>query len=299
MALWQYALILGAGLVAGFVNAMAGGGSLLTLPALMVGGMPSLLANGSNRLGILSQGIAAMLIFRRGGVQITLRDWLHAIPVVVGGLVGAYFAGQVQARVMDVVIAIVLIGMCGMLFVNPKRWKPRVYTEQGRAWREVLMVAVFLLAGFYGGFIQVGVGYMFLFTLIFLEGKDLITANAIKGLIMFGPHAGVHLPRACGVAARHTSSCGHVGRRLDRGAGGSETGGELHPLDHGGHGGGILPEIAVLLAYSSAETKREGSEHFAHSPLVVISVYLGCYDCFPLFASNAETASAISFGARW
>ncbi len=185
MALWQYALILGAGLVAGFVNAMAGGGSLLTLPALMVGGMPSLLANGSNRLGILSQGMAAMLSFRRKGVLVTLRDWLHAIPVVVGGLVGAYFAGQVQARVMDVVIAVVLIAMCGMLFVNPKRWKPRVYTEQGRAWREVLMVTVFLLAGFYGGFIQVGVGYMFLFTLIFLEGKDLITANAIKGLIMF------------------------------------------------------------------------------------------------------------------
>ena len=65
--LLSYAAIFGAGVAAGFINTMAGGGSLLTLPALMLLGMPATDANGTNRLSVVTQSLSGVLAFHREG----------------------------------------------------------------------------------------------------------------------------------------------------------------------------------------------------------------------------------------
>ena len=80
MELIDAALVVGAGLVAGIVNAMAGGGSLLTVALLNVFvGLPGLVANGTNRVGVLVQNASSVASYRKEGV----RGFGRAVPVIV------------------------------------------------------------------------------------------------------------------------------------------------------------------------------------------------------------------------
>jgi uncharacterized protein len=172
---WEIVLLIVGGLVAGVVNTMAGGGSMLTVPLLVLAGVPGNQANGSNRIGILTSNAAAVATFRRSGIRVS-RVLPVLAPVVVGSLIGAYSIGQVADETFERVFGLLMIPLVILTVL-----KPRVRTDV-EPWPTWVTVAVFGAVGIYGGAFQAGVGLVLLAALV-RAGYDLVTANSIKVLV--------------------------------------------------------------------------------------------------------------------
>ncbi|MCA9655212.1 MAG: sulfite exporter TauE/SafE family protein [Myxococcales bacterium] len=166
-----------AAMVAGIVNAMAGGGSLLTLPVLMALGLPPSVANGTNRVGVLVQSIGSTLTFHRRGVRPygPLRRLLP--PMMLGAVAGTVLATQLSDDWLRVIFGVMLAGWAVLLVFRPSRFlKPEGPSRP--AGPGALGLAG--LVGIYGGFLQAGVGFPTLALLVLLLGHDAVEANAIK-----------------------------------------------------------------------------------------------------------------------
>jgi uncharacterized membrane protein YfcA len=174
------AILFFAGLAAGTINSIAGGGSLFTLPLLIFLGLPPTVANGTNRIAIVSGSIGATMSFRRRGL-IPL-PWLKlaAPPALLGVVLGTWGAARIGDLAFQRILAVVLVVAAVWVVWNPM--KPPTEgnpppPDGGAGW---LARGVFFAIGLYGGFIQAGVGFMVL-GLTSAHGLDLIRGNAIKG----------------------------------------------------------------------------------------------------------------------
>lgn len=181
---WFYAvMVLAAGLAAGFINTVAGGGSSITLPVLVLVGLPPNVANGTNRVAILLQSLVGVSTFRNNKVLDMGDGWRLSLPSALGALAGALVAIRVSDEAMRVVIIALMVGMLLLVIFNPEAWVKRqandVVAKTG-TWQYFL----FFLIGFYGGFIQVGVGFLLLAGLVLGRGLDLVRANALKVMIV-------------------------------------------------------------------------------------------------------------------
>lgn len=181
LVLWKLGILLLAGGLAGFINAVAGSGSLLTIPALMFLGLPADVANGTNRLGILSQAIAAVLGYRRGGVSLYPRSLVLLLPALLGAVLGSCVAVQLPEAVMHVALTVVLVAMIGIMFIDPKRWATTT-PPSSQPHRRPLLWGLLFAIGAYAGFIQVGTGFFLLFALLLVGGMDLLQGNILKNL---------------------------------------------------------------------------------------------------------------------
>ena len=170
-------LLLIGGVVAGIVNTLAGGGSLLTVPLLVLCGVPGVMANGTNRVGILVQCISAVLRFRKEGIFEPREMMTIAIPVMVGSLIGAYVIAAVPDGTFERLFGLAML----VLLVPTLRQATRSVTQDRAAvaWPPWLSNSVFFGIGLYAGALQAGVGIPFLFALLH-SGKDSVRANAIK-----------------------------------------------------------------------------------------------------------------------
>jgi uncharacterized membrane protein YfcA len=164
-----------AGLAAGFINTLAGGGSSITLPALeWATGLPGV-ANGTNRIAILLQNAVAVAGFHTGrAVPYRLALRLMA-PAVVGGCAGAWTATLLDPPAMRIALSLGIAFVAVTAVLRP----PRTPRLQG-PWTAI----AFFGAGFYSGFLQVGVGFLFLACLVGGVGLDLVRANAAKVFIV-------------------------------------------------------------------------------------------------------------------
>ncbi len=182
MPTYAYPLLLAAGFIAGFVNTLAGSGSLVTLPALIFLGLPPTVANGTNRLAILMQNVVAVSRFRDFGVlEIRKSGWL-AIPAVIGAVLGARLAVDLDEELMRRVIGALFLLLLPVIAFRPQRWLVGRHVERADpGW--AVWVGLFFV-GVYGGFIQAGVGVFLLVCLVLGAGYDLVRANAIKVLIV-------------------------------------------------------------------------------------------------------------------
>ncbi|UCG27115.1 MAG: sulfite exporter TauE/SafE family protein [Bacteroidales bacterium] len=181
---WYYYLaVVGIGIIAGFINTLAGGGSLLTLPLLMFLGLPANVANGTNRIAILLQNVVGVTSFKKQKIfQLKEGIWL-AIPAVTGSLAGAQIAVNFSEEIMRKVIASLLLLMFIIILVKPEGWiNGRDGKPIGRP--TLLQILIFFLIGIYGGFIQAGVGFFLLAGLVLGAGVDLVKANALKVFII-------------------------------------------------------------------------------------------------------------------
>jgi uncharacterized protein len=173
VSLWEAALLILGGFVAGVVNSMAGGGSLLTVPLLVLAGVPGNQANGSNRIGILTSNAAAVISFRRLGVD-GIRAALPVLaPVVVGSVVGSLTIARLADDTFELVFGLLMIPLVLLTVFQPR---PRLDTPPWPAW---VTVVVFLGIGIYGGAFQAGVGLVLVAALT-RAGFDLVMANSIK-----------------------------------------------------------------------------------------------------------------------
>jgi len=183
MEWYLYIAIMGAGFVAGFINTLAGSGSLVTLPLLMFIGLPAGVANGTNRIAILFQNVIGVTSFHRQRVLNLSRGLQLAAPAIVGSLVGAQIAVNLNETIMRKTIGIVMVIMLLVVLIRPKRWLEGQAELTGQRFG-LLQVIIFFLIGVYGGFIQAGVGIFLLAGLVLGVGFDLVRANAIKVLIV-------------------------------------------------------------------------------------------------------------------
>jgi hypothetical protein len=177
-----FPLVFLAAFVAGIMNVLAGSGSLLTLPALVFLGLPSPVANGTNRVGIVVQCLVGVETYRRGGkLDVDKAPWF-VVPTLFGAIVGAWIATMLTADQMDTAIGVVMVSMLLVLIVDPKRWiKEESQLPEGRP--PIWLLGIFFVVGIYGGFIQAGVGIMMLAALVLGAGYQVVEANAVKMLI--------------------------------------------------------------------------------------------------------------------
>ena len=175
----QVVLVAGAGLVAGVVNAMAGGGSLLTVSLLtVVGDLGGLVANGTNRIGVLTQNVASVAGFRREGVSGLRRALPVLVPSLVGSLIGAYVVSSVLSdTAFERIFGILMVPLLIVSLRPPKARSDDI------VWPRALTVVVFFAIGLYGGAFQAGVGLILVLALSH-AGLDLVNANAVKVVVI-------------------------------------------------------------------------------------------------------------------
>lgn len=180
---WQLPLLFVVGIVAGILNVLAGGGSLLTLPLLIFMGLPGAIANGTNRIAIFCQNVFAIQGFRKRGVMARDLVLLCTPPALLGSWVGANLAISMDDQLFKRVLALIMIGVLVFTAVDPmKRFRKEDVTLSGL--RKVLIVVSFFGVGVYGGFVQAGVGFIVI-TALLVHGLDLVRINAIKVFVIF------------------------------------------------------------------------------------------------------------------
>ncbi|HEX5048194.1 MAG TPA: sulfite exporter TauE/SafE family protein [Gammaproteobacteria bacterium] len=169
------------GFAAGFINTLAGSGSLITLPILILLGLPANVANGTNRVGVLLQNAVAVATFRQSRVLDVAGAWKLVAPAVVGSMVGAALAVDLDEVLLRRVIGVLMVVMLFVMLLKPERWLDEHATGRpARLWVEVpLLFAV----GVYGGFIQAGVGIFLIAGLVLAAGFNVLRANALKNLV--------------------------------------------------------------------------------------------------------------------
>jgi len=174
-----------AGLIAGTLNVIAGGGSLLTLPVMIFLGLPPTVANGTNRVAILVQNIGASWSFHSRGM--ISREWLVIAipPALVGATLGTFAAVHIGELAFQRILAVILVIVAAWSI-----WRPLGLPTDGAAdaptgARRWGFVAAFFLIGIYGGFIQAGVGFLLL-AVTSAAGFNLIHGNALKVAVVLG-----------------------------------------------------------------------------------------------------------------
>lgn len=178
---WEYGLLLLVlGFAAGMINTLAGGGSNLTIPALMLSGMPPDIANATNRVGVMMQSLTAMKQFHAKDKLPTgdLRGIL--VPSLMGGLLGAALASYAPPSLLKPALLLTMLGMAALILFKPSvviaepGTPVRRVSETPGAWRALFA------AGFYGGFIQAGVGFVLIAALAGTLRYDIVSTNALK-----------------------------------------------------------------------------------------------------------------------
>lgn len=173
------AALTGAGLAAGFINVLAGGGSMLTLPLLMLLGLPADIANGTNRLATVTQSVSGLVGFHAAGKLVRGALAPVVVPTVLGALAGAIAATRVPTSVLKPVLLVTMMLMAALFALMPSllHRDPTVKTSLKP---NAGAMSGLLLAGFYGGFVQGGVGFVLLAVISGMLGFDLVRANALK-----------------------------------------------------------------------------------------------------------------------
>lgn len=172
------ALLLGGGFLAGIINTMAGGGSLLTVPLLVFADVGGNAANGTNRVGVLAGALSASGTFRRRGVAGWTGTGRILAPTVAGALVGAALVSQLTDDDFERVFGLLMIPILALSLIKPDPDK----LQNRPQWPPWATTAVFFAVGIYGGSIQAGIGLL-LIVVLTRAGIDIVTTNHIKVIV--------------------------------------------------------------------------------------------------------------------
>jgi hypothetical protein len=179
---WQLGLLAVAGFASGWINVIAGGGSLLTVPVMVFMGLPGPVANGTNRIAILAQSLTAVGAFFKSGVS----DIRLSMTLSVAASIGAYFGAKLGLGLdgadFNRVVAAVMVVVMILMATGEDKTKPRP-DASAKAKNPVLGHVLMAGAGVWGGFIQIGVGFLMMPILYRVMGLDLVRVNMHKVFI--------------------------------------------------------------------------------------------------------------------
>lgn len=177
--LYQAIILISIGLVAGVINTLAGGGSNLSLPALMMYGLPADVANATNRVGVLMQCVTASRgFYKHDKIDVAeVKD--SFVPLLLGGLVGAIAASYLNVELLKpILLGTMIIVALWVVFKSDTRIEAQ--GKRKSCYDSVFGFFTTFAAGFYGGFVQAGVGFVLLATFMGVLNYDLLRANAMK-----------------------------------------------------------------------------------------------------------------------
>lgn len=167
-----------AGVFAGLINVVAGGGSLLTLPLMIFLGLPPVVANATNRIGIIAQNVVAVSNFRRKGVFIYPFSWYAGAAAVVGSLIGASLVLELDKQTFNRILSVVMLITGYLILLNNKKMISNV--EKSLVKNKPLSLVFFFFTGIYGGFLHVGIGFFMILILTRINQLTLKYANSVK-----------------------------------------------------------------------------------------------------------------------
>ena len=179
---WEIAILIVAGFGAGVVNVMAGGGSILTVPIMMFLGMPGPIANGTNRITIVAHNASAIVTYLRHGVPHAKLCATLTTVAIPPALLGAWLSTQLNNEQFEGLLAFVMVAVL-VLMQAPQGKKNATAEDQPEnlALGHLLMA----VAGFWGGFIQIGMGFVVLPIMHRVMGLSLVSTNILKVFIIF------------------------------------------------------------------------------------------------------------------
>jgi uncharacterized protein len=180
MTLWNLLLLFGVGGLAGFINALAGGGSILTVPVLIFIGLPPSVANGTNRIAVVAQSLASVASYHKEKFRFYKQSALYSLFALPGAVLGAITAVQIGDELFKKILAILTILIVLTLFIPITKRQDQTDKRSSRLFFYPVMLAI----GFYGGFLQIGVGFLIMAALYHMEKLDLIKVNIHKVFLM-------------------------------------------------------------------------------------------------------------------
>lgn len=181
MDFWVVVVLVLVGIVVGVINTFAGAGATISIALYSLLGMDLGVANGTNRISVVFQGVAMSGEFyrqKRLDVKLGLK---LSIPTVIGAIVGSEVVGYLSNALFAIFLAVVLLLILLMLLFDPTKALVGRGEVSRPTWAHYV---VLLFVGFYGGSFHLGVGYLFLTFFIMGLGYDLLSANALKGFVV-------------------------------------------------------------------------------------------------------------------
>ena len=180
----QYGLLIIVGMLAGVINTLAGGGSLLTLPVLIFMGLPPNVANATNRIGIAFQALIGTAGYRSKGVSNFPFNIYLGISALIGSLIGAQIAVDIKGETFNKLLAIIMLFVVAVIVFKPKASSLQL---PERLTGKYLFYAIigFFFIGIYGGFINAGIGFVIILFLNNVNRLSLIKTNATKVSLVF------------------------------------------------------------------------------------------------------------------
>jgi uncharacterized membrane protein YfcA len=182
LELWQYALLASVGVVGGFLNVMAGGGSLIMVPVMIFLGIPGPVTNGTNRIALLAQNAVAILTFMRKGFSDFRLSLSLAACALPGAVLGAIYGTRLEGVWFNRVVALIMIGVMLWTWLGPK--ESAIDHRPPTRNRLIVGHLMMILIGMYGGFIQIGVGFIIMPVLHRVIGMDMVRVNMHKVFVV-------------------------------------------------------------------------------------------------------------------
>ena len=197
-----------AGVVAGALNVIGGGGSFLILPILLFAGLPAAVANGTNRVGVLAQNLGGLFGFHQHGAIDWKWSWAASVPALIGAGFGVWLALQLPNVAFKRTLSIAMLALTLWSILSPGK-NGTTKREVKSPWHPGVVLGFFAV-GVYGGFIQAGVGFIVL-AVTSWAGLDMLRGNAAKllsvllitilSLLVFAASSQVDWPRGLALSA--------------------------------------------------------------------------------------------------
>ena len=180
---WEYPFLVLLGFVVSIINTMAGGASIITLPILIFLGLPSNVANGTNRIGLMMTAFSANMGFKSKGISTFPFSAYTGMFALIGSVIGAHIAVEINDETFNKILSIIMILVISIII-----FKPRIINKNlsvrltGKHLR--ISCIVFFFIGLYGGFINAGIGFVIMLFLHYYNRLNLIRVNATKVVIV-------------------------------------------------------------------------------------------------------------------
>ncbi len=180
---YHYVLLIGVGFSAGFINTIAGGGSLLSLPALIFLGLPPTVANGTNRVAVVIQTALATAGFRSKKVSTAPFNIYLGVSALFGAIIGSMIAVDIKGETFNTILGVVMLVVVLIIVFKPEL---KITNLEERLVGRYLWIGcfVFFFFGIYGGFINAGIGFVIILFLHFFNHMSLVRSNATKVVVV-------------------------------------------------------------------------------------------------------------------
>jgi hypothetical protein len=165
------------GFLVALVNSLAGGGSSLSIPVLLLLGVPAGIANGSNRFGVLAGNLSSFWALKNQ-LRVSNQHKIWILWAMLGAAIGAFVATLVPDLIFKPLLALVVVSIVVVQFFPQSKLKST--WEPGNQ-----APLLFIGVGFYAGFVQIGLGYILMYVLGKTFTTDILKINAMKSLLGF------------------------------------------------------------------------------------------------------------------